>query len=66
MKAKEVRELSKEELKEHIKADTFNYEQEKIRHSVSPIADPSKITKMRKDIARMKTILSQKEAEENK
>ncbi|MDE6806244.1 MAG: 50S ribosomal protein L29, partial [Muribaculaceae bacterium] len=37
------------------------YRELKVTHAISPIDNPSKITKDRKEIARMKTVLRQKE-----
>ena len=56
MKPKEIREMS-------IKDETekANLAQMKINHAVSPIEDTSKIRKAGKDIARMLTILTEKE-----
>ena len=55
MKPKEIREMSIKDLRER------NLAQMKINHAVSPIEDTSKIRKAGKDIARMLTILTEKE-----
>ena len=61
MKASEVREMSISDLRERIEAEKAALDAMKINHSISPIEDTSKIKKTRKDIARMMTILAEKE-----
>lgn len=63
MKITEVRELSTKELQERLDANLLLMNQTQINHSVTPLDNPSKITKLRKDIARIKTILRQRELE---
>jgi large subunit ribosomal protein L29 len=65
MKSAEVRELSVKDLKERIEMGKANYVRLKLNHAVSPVEDISKIGKARRDIARMLTVLSQKEKNEN-
>jgi large subunit ribosomal protein L29 len=64
MKTPEVRELSIKDLRERIETEKTNYVRQKNNHAVSPAEDSSKISKSRRNIARMLTILSQKEREE--
>ncbi len=61
MKASEIREMSISDLRERIEAEKAALDTLKINHSISPIEDTSKISKARKDIARMMTILAEKE-----
>ena len=61
MKASEVREMSISDLRERIEAEKANLDTMKINHAISPLEDTSKIRKARKDIARMMTILAEKE-----
>ncbi len=61
MKASEVREMSISDLRERIEAEKAALDTMKINHTISPIEDTSKIGKARKDIARMMTILAEKE-----
>ncbi len=61
MKASEIREMSVSDLRERIEAEKATLDTLKINHAVSPIEDTSKIKKTRKDIARMLTILAEKE-----
>ena len=61
MKASEVREMSIADLRERIEAEKAALDTMKINHAISPLEDTSKIRKARKDIARMMTILAEKE-----
>ena len=61
MKASEIREMSITDLRDRIDAEKAALDTMKINHSISPIEDTSKIAKTRKDIARMMTILAEKE-----
>ena len=58
---KEIREMSIKDLRERIETEKANLAQMKLNHAVSPIEDTSKIRKAGKDIARMLTILTEKE-----
>ena len=53
--------MSVSDLRERIEAEKAALDTLKINHAVSPIEDTSKIKKTRKDIARMLTILAEKE-----
>ena len=61
MKASEVREMSIADIKDRIEDEKANLETMKINHAISPLEDSSKIAKARRDIARMVTILAEKE-----
>ena len=61
MKIKEVRELETKDLAERIEAEVAKYNQMKLNHSVTPMENPSLIKATRRDIARMKTELRQRE-----
>ena len=63
MKASEVREMSIADLRERIELEKNNLDTMKVNHTISPLEDTSKIAKARKDIARMMTILAQKESQ---
>ena len=62
MKASEVREMSIADLRERIESEKANLDSMKVNHTISPLEDTSKIAKARKDIARMMTILAEKES----
>ena len=61
MKSKEIKELETKELAERIEAEVAKYEQMKFNHTVSPLENPSQIKATRRDIARLKTELRQRE-----
>ena len=61
MKAQEVREMSVADLRDRIEVEKSNLQTMKLNHTISPLEDTSKIAKTRADIARMMTILAQKE-----
>ena len=61
MKTSEVREMSVADLRERIEIEKANLDTMKINHTISPLEDTSKIAKVRRDIARMMTILAEKE-----
>ena len=62
MKASEIREMSIADLRERIELEKANLDNMKINHTISPLEDTSNISKVRKDIARMMTILAEKES----
>ncbi len=61
MKIAEIREIATNELVERIKAEEANYNQMILNHSISPLANPALIKQLRRTIARMKTVLRQRE-----
>jgi large subunit ribosomal protein L29 len=61
MKTKEVREMSIADLQDRIAGMKAELDQMKLEHAISPMEDTSKFKKMRQDIARMITILAEKE-----
>lgn len=66
MKIAEIRELSAKDLQERLVVEKTNLNQMKMNHAISPLEDSSKIRKARKDIARMLTVLSQIENQNQK
>ncbi len=60
MKSAEIKDMSVQDLQERIEAEKAKLSQLKVQHTVSPIENPSIIKKSRRDIARMLTILRQK------
>ena len=62
MKAKEVRELSTEQLNQklvELKKDLFNL---RLQHAINQLENPHRIADVKKDIARVMTILREKNA----
>ena len=60
MKSAEIKDMSVQDLQERIDAEKAQLSQLKVQHAVSPIENPSIIKKSRRDIARMLTIMRQK------
>ena len=65
MKISEIREMSVADLRDRISVEKANLDTMKINHAISPLEDTSKFKKSRKDIARMLTVLTEKEKEQN-
>ncbi|MBS7289198.1 MAG: 50S ribosomal protein L29 [Bacteroidales bacterium] len=65
MKISEVREMSVADLRDRIEIEKANLDSMKINHAISPLEDTSKFKKTRQDIARMITILAEKEKSQN-
>ena len=60
MKSAEIKDMSVQDLQERIEAEKAKFASLKVQHAVSPVENPSIIKKSRRDIARMLTILRQK------
>ncbi|MFZ4456579.1 MAG: 50S ribosomal protein L29 [Bacteroidales bacterium] len=61
MKVAEIKELSTKELIEKIDADSSALNQMTLNHSITPLDNPTQIKHLRRDIARMNTILRERE-----
>ncbi len=61
MKTPEIIELSSAEILERIDANQDSLTRMKMNHAISPLDNPQVIVRMRKNIARLKTILHQRE-----
>ena len=61
MKMNEIKGLETKELAEKLETEVANYNQMKLNHAVTPLENPSQIKAARRDIARMKTELRQRE-----
>lgn len=61
MKTAEIRELTVAEIKERIDAAKVELVRLKLNHAVSPVENSNVIKNARRDIARMLTVLRQKE-----
>lgn len=62
MKNSEILELSTEEIVARISEKKTNLTKLKFAHAVSAIENPSRITKVRKDIARLNTELTKRKS----
>lgn len=61
MKIAEINELQTSELQERLDVEEANFHQLKLNHSISPVENPSRIKEIRRTIARIKTVLRQRE-----
>jgi large subunit ribosomal protein L29 len=65
MKSTEIKELSKKEIIERLQVEKENLVRLRLNHAVSPLDNPEKIKESKKNVARLKTILHEKELNEN-
>jgi large subunit ribosomal protein L29 len=63
MKTSEIRELSAKEIEERIENEKNLFFKQKMNHAISPLDNPMKIRATRRNIARLETILRQKQKE---
>ncbi|MGB3852064.1 MAG: 50S ribosomal protein L29 [Tunicatimonas sp.] len=61
MKNSEIRAMSEGELHERLQTEQESLIKLRFSHAVTPIEDPSRIRKMRKNVARLKTELRAKQ-----
>jgi large subunit ribosomal protein L29 len=61
MKTSEIQELSKSEILERMQTEQDSLTRMKMNHAITPLDNPQVIVRARKNIARMKTILHQRE-----
>lgn len=65
MKTSEIKELTNKEIVEKIQLETETLVRLNMNHAVSPLDNPMKIKVARRNIARLKTVLSQRDLEQN-
>ena len=61
MKIAEIREIPTNELAERVETEIAKYNQMVLNHSISPLENTAQIRTARRTIARMKTVLRQRE-----
>lgn len=61
MKIAEIKEMATKDLVERVETETANLNQLKLNHSISPLENPTQIKSLRKTIARMQTVLRERE-----
>jgi large subunit ribosomal protein L29 len=64
MKSSEIKELSNQELLEHIDNEKTGLVRMKLNHAISPLENPQKIKESRKTIARLMTEKRKREMNE--
>ncbi|PIF01940.1 MAG: 50S ribosomal protein L29 [Draconibacterium sp.] len=65
MKTSEIREMTDKEIVERIELEKENLVRLRMNHAVSPLENPFKLTEVKRDIARLKTILRERELNNN-
>jgi large subunit ribosomal protein L29 len=66
MKTSEIKELTKKEIVEKLQVEKENLVRLKLNHAVSPLDNPMKIQVSKKNIARLQTVLRERELKQNK
>lgn len=61
MKTYEIKELSDEELRKRVKDEEESLSHLRFRHATTQLESPAKLRTVRRDIARMKTLLRKRE-----
>ncbi|HYX06349.1 MAG TPA: 50S ribosomal protein L29 [Bacteroidales bacterium] len=64
MKTAEIRELTTKEIEERIDTEKALLNKMRLNHAISPLDNPNKIVASKRNIARMKTELRQRELNE--
>lgn len=64
MKTSEIKELTTKEIVERIDIEKENLVRLRLNHAVSPLDNPLKLKDVKRNIARLKTILRQRELSE--
>jgi large subunit ribosomal protein L29 len=65
MKTSEIKELTVKEIVEKLQVEKENLVRLKLNHAVSPLDNPMKIQVSKRDIARLKTVLRERELKQN-
>ena len=61
MKIKEIKEIETKDLAERVEQEVKQYNKMKLNHAITPLENPSEIKAVRRNIARMKTVLRERE-----
>lgn len=65
MKVSEIKELTSKEIVERLQIEKENLVRLRMNHAVSPLENPQKLKESKQNIARLKTILRERELNEN-
>lgn len=65
MKLAEIKALTTAELQERLQVVEAEYTQKCVNHAVSPLDNPADLRRMRRTIAQMKTVLRERELNNN-
>ena len=66
MKVTEVKEMTTKEILEKVELEKSQLAKMRLNHAISPLENPTKLKQARKDIARMLTVLREREINEKK
>ena len=61
MKIQEINQLATKDLAERLETEVAKLQQLKLNHAITPLENPSQIKETRRTIARIKTVLRQRE-----
>ncbi len=62
MKAKEIRELGVDEIRQRIREEEEQVQHLQFQHSIASLPNPMLLRQKRREIARLRTLLKEKEA----
>ncbi len=65
MKTSEIKELTTKEIVERLQIERDNLVRLKLNHAVSPLDNPNKLREGKRNVARLETILRERELKEN-
>ena len=65
MKIAEIKEMTTNDLVERIEAEVANLNQMVLNHSISPLDNPAQIRNLRRTIAQTKTVLRERQLNNN-
>ena len=65
MKTSEIKELTTKEIVEALQVEKENLVRLKLNHAVSPLDNPMKIQVSKKNVARLRTVLRERELKQN-
>jgi large subunit ribosomal protein L29 len=66
MKNSEIKELTTKEIAERLDAEMDKLTRMKLNHAISPLDNPITLKEVRRDVARLKTEMRQRQLTENK
>lgn len=61
MKAREIREMTADEIRRQLDEQTAELSHMRFQHAVAPLQNPMLLRQKRRDIARLKTMLQEKD-----
>jgi large subunit ribosomal protein L29 len=65
MKVSEIKELTEKEIVERLQIEKESLVRLRLNHAVSPLDNPNKLRETKRNIARLETVLRERELKEN-